>query len=136
MTKGEIIASVLKELKSLATEEGMRSSEYVEDERDVIKHLQAVMREAQLGADIRTCADFLDLKVECCDTCHRFGFPREMSPMVELKSGGYAWICCAIELALGREISVKLRRRDRRVGSAGYKPFAEFFGGKQIDDGK
>lgn len=105
MTKGEIIESVLKELRSGTTVKRKRTSEE-DDEQDVITHLEAVLPEAQSGDDILTCADFVHLSVECCDTCHHYSFPYDMSPMVKLQTGRYAWICCGVKRATGGQIAV------------------------------
>ena len=70
MTKGEIIESVLKEMRSGATLRGRRPSEEDEDERNVITHLENLLQDAQPDTDIRTCNDFIHLNVECCTTCH------------------------------------------------------------------
>lgn len=137
MIKNDIITSVLKNLRDSLTDEGLRSSTYADDQNDVAAHLEGILQDAGPGADIRTCADFIHLNVECCDTCHSFGFPYDMSPMVELKAGGHAWICCAIERALGEDIAAKNLQPQMRIKPAGYKPFADFFGARdQNNDAK
>jgi hypothetical protein len=133
MLKSEIIASVLKELRSNTRVERMRSSEDDEREQDVIAHLKAVLSEAPADADIRTCTDFIHLSAECCDTCHTYSFPFDMSPMVKLKCGEYAWICCAIGRAADAEILVRSPLPKQPAKHAEYKPFAELFGRKSRD---
>src|ERR1035441_7615101 len=66
-----------------------------------------------------------------------FMFPYDMSPVIRLKSGEYAWICCAIQGAIKRApggvIPVKGPSPEPPAKSMGYKPFADFFGGKVED---
>ena len=137
MTKGEIIENVLKEMRAASSHERRRPREEDEEEQDVINHLEKLLRDAEPGSDILTCADFIDRNVECCATCHNFMFPYDMCSVVTLKSGGYAWVCCvigsAIKRAAGREISVTSTPPEQPAKSMGYKPFAEFFGGKSRD---
>ena len=137
MTKGEIIESILKELRSDAPAKRRRPSEEDEDERNVITHLESLLQDAQPDTDIRTCTDFTHLNVECCTNCHYFMFPYDMSPVIRLKSGEYAWICCAIQGAIKRApggvIPVKGPSPEPPAKSMGYKPFADFFGGKVED---
>jgi hypothetical protein len=137
MTKGEIIENVLKEMRATSSHVRRRLSEEDEEEQNVINHLEKLLRDAEPGADILTCADFIDRNVECCGTCHNFIFPYDMCSVVKLGSGEYAWICCAIGRAVkngaGGKIPVKRPPHDQPAKSMGYKPFAEFFGGKSRD---
>jgi hypothetical protein len=135
MTKGEIIESVLKEMRIASTHRRGRPNEEDTEEQDVIDHLENLLREAEREEDILTCTDLVDLKVECCPTCHNFLFPFfDMAPAVRLKSGRCAWVCCAVGSALkrtrGGEVPVKRPSSDQPSGSAEYKPFADFFDGK------
>jgi hypothetical protein len=140
LTKGEIIESVLKEMRAASSHERRRPSVEDEEEQDVTDHLEKLLRDAEPGVDIRTCADFIHLSVECCTTCHFFIFPYDMCSVVKLKSGKFAWVCCAIGRAIksasGGEISVKSKPPEQPTKSSGYKPFADFFGGKVAQDGK
>ena len=140
MTKGEIIEGVLKELRSGRTVKRKRPSEDDEEEEAVVTHLEKVLRDAQPGEDILTCADFLYLNAECCTTCHYFMFPFDMPLMHKLKNGEYAWICCAMSSAVtraaGGEIPVKSPPPEQPAKSTEYKPFADFFGRNQVNDGK
>jgi hypothetical protein len=135
MTKNEIITGVLKNLRDNSTEEDLQSSTYADDQNDVISYLEAVLHDAEPNANIRTCADFVDLNVQCCDTCHHFGFPYDMSPLAELKAGGHTWTCCSIEGALGEDLIVKHRKSGMPAKAAEYKPFADFFGGSKVNHG-
>jgi hypothetical protein len=134
MTKGEIIESVLKDLRSDASVKRRRPREVDEEEQDVITHLEWLLRYAQPDSDIRTCTDFVHLNVECCTTCYYFMFPYDMPLITKLKNGEYAWICCAmssaIKSATGGEAPRKSPPPEPPAKSVGYKPFADFFGGK------
>ena len=101
----------------------------------MITHLEAVFHEAQPGDDILTCPDFVHLTVECRETCHHYSFPYDMSPMVKLKTGEYAWICCGVKRAAVGQIPVETTPPEQPAKSTGYKPFADFFGGNEVDDG-
>lgn len=138
MTKGEIIESVLKEMRAASTHKKRRPSEEDEEEQNVVTHLEKLLQDAPIETDIRVCADFTHLNVECCTNCHYFMFPYDMAPVIKLKSGEYAWICCAIQGAIkrspGGEIPVKSPAPEQPATSTGYKPFADFFGGKVEDN--
>jgi hypothetical protein len=64
-------------------------------------------------------------------------FPYDMCSVTKLKNGEYAWICCAMQAALkrsgGGQIPVKRPPPEQPAKFAGYKPFADFFGGKNRD---
>ena len=138
MTKGEIIESVLKEMRAASTHKKRRPSEEDEEEQDVIIHLENLLRGAQPDTDIRTCTDFSHLGVECCTTCHYFMFPYDMPLMNRLKSGEYAWVCCAISCAIKRASGGVFPLNDpspeQPAKFMGYKPFADFFRGKVEDN--
>ena len=63
-----------------------------------------------------------------------------MAAVTKLKSGEYAWICCAIKSAVmkspSRKFAVKSGSREQAATPEGYKPFADFFGGNKVNDGK
>ncbi len=138
MTKGEIIERILKEMRIGASVKRRRSNEEDAEEQDAIDHLENLLRDAEPDEDILTCADFVDLKVECCTTCHYFMLPYDMPRLIRLKNGEYAWLCCAIQSAIkrapGGDIPVKSPAPEQPTKSMGYKPFADFFGGKIGDD--
>jgi hypothetical protein len=138
MTKGEIIENILKEMRVSASRKRQRSSEEDEEEQNVVTHLEKLLQDAPIETDIRVCADFIDLNVECCGTCHDYVFPYDMSAVIRLKSGEYAWVCCAIGSAIrrtpGAEIPVKHPSPVQPARSAEYRPFADFFRGKVKDN--
>ncbi len=49
MTKGEIIESVLKGMRSASTRQRKRPNEEDAEEQDVINHLEKLLRDAQPG---------------------------------------------------------------------------------------
>ena len=139
LTKGQIIEGVLNEMRATYSHKMRRPSEEDEEEQKVITQLEKLLRDATPDENILTCADFADLNAECCPTCHYFMFPVDMSQGVRLKTGEYAWVCCAIGSAVkraGRMISVKSVTPEKQVNPAGYKPFADFFGGSKTNDGQ
>lgn len=48
---------------------------------------------------LRTCAAFGYLGIPCCNAYHT-GYPHYELDLIELESGGSAWICCALNRAL------------------------------------
>jgi hypothetical protein len=121
MTKGGIIENVLKEMRAARSRKTRRPAEEDKEEQDVIEHLEELLRDA-----------------ECCTQCHWFMFPYDMCSVTKLKNGEYAWVCCAIgsviKRASGEEILLKGPPPEQPAKSMGYKPFADFFGGKVEDD--
>ena len=120
MTKGEIIASVLETLRHRSVE-----AEYLRfcinvDEEEAISYLNKVLFNEEPHTDIRTCRDFSNLNVKCCDACHIFDPVFELS-LVDLPSGGNAWLCCAMNAALVPKDATE------RTEIKGHNPFAAFF---------
>jgi hypothetical protein len=56
---------------------------------------------ASLGAEerVRICEDFGHLGIACCVSYHT-GYPHYELNLIELESGGRAWICCALDRTL------------------------------------
>jgi hypothetical protein len=139
MTKGQIIESVLEEMRATYSHKIRRPNEEDEEEQEVIAQLGKLLRDAAPDEDILTCADFTDLNLECCTTCHYFMYPFDFSQGVRLKNGEYAWVCCAIGSAVNRAGRLALVKRvpaEERVNPAGYKPFADLFGGSKANNAK
>lgn len=61
--------------------------------------MEKSLRNAALEANIRTCEDFGSLNVKCCECCHGIYQHYEIA-LIDIESGGNAWICCAIDRAL------------------------------------
>jgi hypothetical protein len=66
--------------------------------RHLAAKVELILGQIEPEMDIPSCADFAHLGVECCPVCHD-EYPDEMA-LVEIESGGRAWICCALERAL------------------------------------
>src|SRR5664280_3479681 len=92
MKKEEIIENLRKELTELYSED----PEYL---AMAIECVESNLSREDSNANIRTCADFSDLNIECCQTCHHF-YPHYEMQLVDIESGGNAWICCAFSRAL------------------------------------
>jgi hypothetical protein len=64
-----------------------------------VDHLIATIAEQLPDGDIKTCDDFEDLGVACCNGCHYY-HPETGMRLVTLPEGSKAWICCALRTAL------------------------------------
>ena len=62
----------------------------------------AAMKERLPERDFRTCADFGELGVECCHTCHTL-YPHHEMYIEDLPDGNKAWLCCFVHSALRGE---------------------------------
>lgn len=60
--------------------------------------IENMLAEIESNFDIPTCQDFAHLEVECCPSCHEE--PELELTLVEIESGGKAWVCCALDMAL------------------------------------
>lgn len=99
MTKSEIIEKVLREFRNVSGETGIPERDDADYEKVIVAALENSLRNAEPGIDIRTCEDFGYLGVHCCEGCHDIHQHYEIS-LIEIESGGNAWICCAIDGAL------------------------------------
>jgi hypothetical protein len=95
-TKSEITAQVLAIAEAYATLVANAPECYeafsVSEVRSV---LDAALKDVPPGIAVRTCDDFADLCVGCCETCHCFDPHYELA-LIDIESGGNAWICCAL----------------------------------------
>ncbi len=95
MTKDEIIAKTLRELKLMPLESQPPSS----DEQALIDYVTAeLMEKLPDGIDIRTCDDFKHLGAQCCETCHEL--PDTEMYVIDLPDGGKAWVCDQVQWAI------------------------------------
>lgn len=99
MTKREIIEQILKDFRTQANKSRTPFSDEADYEKEIVEALETSLKGIETDANIRTCEEFSYLNVECCQTCHTFYAHYEMS-LIELESGGNAWICCAMDRAL------------------------------------
>lgn len=66
--------------------------------RYIAAQLERKLHQIEPEIDIPTCAEFAHLDVECCVVCDH-DYPDEME-IIEIESGGKAWICCSLDRAL------------------------------------
>jgi hypothetical protein len=98
MKKAEIISRVMKAARD--SDDGQAAwtgpantyAEYVSAD------LERRLLNLAPDVDLFTCEDFTHLGVKCCRVCHN-EYPDEQN-LVELESGGIAWLCCSMERAL------------------------------------
>jgi hypothetical protein len=95
MTKFETISKTLAE-NGLASLEGNHTHSTDPDDQDpMMWELQWTLPS---DMDIKTCADFRHLNVECCQTCHEL--PHYDMSLISLPDGKRAWVCGAVKEAL------------------------------------
>ena len=102
MTKREILEGMLKDFRSLTKESGTQFGDEGDHEKVITEVLEASLKGVEADAHIWTCEDFGHLNVACCATCHTF-YPHYEMSLIDLESGGNAWICCVIDRALNPE---------------------------------
>jgi hypothetical protein len=97
MTKNQIIE---KTVKDICEHRGVAKLDL-----ELEEYISATVGVCLPDGDIRTCADFKHLGVECCDTCHGF-MPETEMYLIDLLEGDKAWICCAVRSELFPEKKV------------------------------
>jgi hypothetical protein len=100
MTKNEIIESTLAamglQVDPPVLELGGRDDKDSSGRYDLI--VIQTLAERLPEIKFKTCADFAQLGVKCCDTCHNL-YPHYEMNIEELPEGGKAWLCCAVRRA-------------------------------------
>jgi hypothetical protein len=99
MTKSEIIKKVLKGFRNASEATGIPAGDDVDYERVIVAEMEKSLRNVEPDTNIRTCEDFHEPNVECCECCHDIYQHYEIA-LIDIESGGNAWICCAINRAL------------------------------------
>jgi hypothetical protein len=99
MTKSEIIKKVLKEFRNESEAAGIPARDDAAYERVIVAAMEKSLRNVEPDTNIRTCEDFSSLYVKCCDCCHDIYQHYEIA-LIDIETGGSAWICCAIARAL------------------------------------
>jgi hypothetical protein len=99
MTKAQIIEKVLKDFWETSEENGIARGDDTDYEKTIVEAVEKSLQCADPQAEIRTCEDFRDLNVKCCEVCHG-GYQYLEISLIEIESGGIAWICCALDRAL------------------------------------
>ncbi len=95
MTKDEIIAKTLRELKLMPLENQPPSG----NDQELIDYVTAELQgKLPDGVDIKTCEDFKHFNVECCETCHQL--PDTEMYVIDLRDGGKAWVCDQVQWAI------------------------------------
>jgi hypothetical protein len=101
LTKDDIIQATLRAMRQ---DRGLLASEDTGDvdwdnyDAAVI----ATLRERLPDRDFKICADFGELGVECCHTCHTL-YPHYEMYIEDLLDGNKAWLCCFVRSALHGE---------------------------------
>jgi hypothetical protein len=97
-----------------ATGSGAETIEWTGPKTSYAEYLLTIMTgkfsHLHSDAEVLTCVNLRSDGVQCCPVCHD-DYPDEMA-MVQLQSGSYAWICCAVERAIKGTI-----QGDRKVPS-------------------
>ncbi|MGB8477895.1 MAG: hypothetical protein WCE63_03515 [Acidobacteriaceae bacterium] len=98
MKKDEIIQTTLRAMRQ---DRGLFPNDDSGDDDwdDQLDLVIATLTERLPDLDFRTCADFGELGVKCCPTCHTFTPHWEMY-IEDLPDGNKAWLCCSIRSAL------------------------------------
>jgi hypothetical protein len=91
VTKSESVAAMWRAAREAEAGLYGESEEVAAYQRYIAAQLERRLRQSEAEADIPTCADFTHVGVECC--------PDELE-LIEIESGGRAWICCSIDRAL------------------------------------
>jgi hypothetical protein len=99
MKKADIIAAALKELQGQEEKLSAEAVDLPVYKQQVIAELERKLADVQPDLDIPTCEDFAHLAVECCQVCH-VEYPEWELGLIEIESGGRAWLCCALDRAL------------------------------------
>jgi hypothetical protein len=118
LTKTEIIARTLRDLRPIWAQGGITISAEPEDEEFVAFVLRDVLPEE---VDILSCEDFQHLHLPCCDTCHNF-YPHDNMSLIVLPDGSKAWVCDEIKWAIYPE------RHRGMMDSAAGKLLSQIFG--------
>jgi|ERR1700722_11348110 len=126
MTKAEIIAKTLRAMNLNPPENEPPFS----DEQDEEEFITSVLQDVLPDGDIKTCEDFKHLGVECCETCHGHYAHYEMS-VIDLPSGGKAWVCDTVKWAIYPEKYRELQERSRKSPEG--KLLREIFG-EDVDE--
>jgi hypothetical protein len=97
--KSDIIATVLNAVRGRQGEPAVGVDGGSSYERHVAAEIENRLDSIEPDLDIPTCANFAHLGVECCSICHN-EYPEYELAVIEIESGGRAWLCCSLYRAL------------------------------------
>jgi hypothetical protein len=109
--KSEIMAAMCEATRKAEAGLNAESEEGATYKRHLAAQLERRLRQIEPEIDIHTCADFPHLGVECCPVCHD-ECPDELEIM-EIESGGRAWLCCSLDRALNPTKHIALEQTSR-----------------------
>lgn len=132
-TRSEIIDAIVAAYRAEVEKEASESYGNVDDgsvvaadakeyERIIRSTLTGKLASLRTDEKVRTCEDFGDLGIACCNSCHT-GYPHYELALIELESGGRAWICCALDRTLNPV------HRQEMLNSSEYGDIDTFLGG-------
>jgi hypothetical protein len=102
MKKVDIIAATMRH----AFESDAKTIEWTGPKSSYAEYLLTTMEgkfsHLNSDAEVRTSVDLQQLGSKCCPVCHD-DYPDEMA-MIELQSGSYTWVCCAVQRAIGNTV--------------------------------
>jgi hypothetical protein len=102
MKRAEIIEAAVQK----ARESNAKTTEWTGPGRSYENYLLATLKRkfSQVDDDteVLTCPNFERIGVECCSVFH-YEYPDEPK-LIQLRSGSYAWNCCAVERAIGSTV--------------------------------
>jgi hypothetical protein len=96
--RSEIVGGMRQALREVEAGLHGESEEVAAYKRYLTAKIECILRQIGPEIDIPSCADFSHLGEGCCPVCHD-DYPDEMA-LVEIESGGRAWLCCSLDRAL------------------------------------
>jgi hypothetical protein len=96
--RSEIVGAMRQALREAEAGAYGESEEITAYKRHLAGKIERMLEQIGPEMDIPSCADFAHLGVECRPVCHD-NYPDEMA-LVEIESGGRAWLCCSLDRAL------------------------------------
>ncbi len=116
MKKSEIIETTLAAMRRPGgLLDSSQDSQDDNDEYEKSVVMPTLLERLPDGVEIKTCSDFADLAVTCCERCHTLYAFYEMY-LEDLPGEDKAWICCAISRALrGESVETDVAALDQLI---------------------
>ncbi len=115
MNKDDIIKNTLTEM---SREDGLLRNNCGDnldvETQDYVDLVIATLAERLPQGELKTCKDFNNFGVACCECCHR-GYAHYDMSLEDLTDGGKAWLCCSVRGAL-REKGAISESQDHSTG--------------------